>query len=471
MKTLIEQLAYFAANVANDSLPADVIDDSKRVLLDSIGCALAATEIDKGRIGIQMAGLIGGASADATVFGSTKRSSIYGAAFANAEAINALDFDTVLPPGHVSPYVLPGAIAVAEHTNATGAELIRAVAVAHEISYRFGKSMDYHRTVTSEGMRIPEVLGFASTVFGATAAICLLRDDSAEIIADALGIAAAISPVNSYRTWMNNVPNSSIKYTMPGPVVHAALTAAFAASSGHSGDRRILDDDQFGYRRFIGSERWEPTILTNRLGEEWNFPSEHSYKPYPHCRVLHAPLDALNEILNENNISASEIEAIRCWGEAWVEQPIWLQSDVQHPHQAQFSMAHGLAVGAHQITPGPEWQTTATIANPSVLALMEKISFEPHPDYVQSLAHDGSSRPTAIEVDARGEIFRLDKTYPKGTPTTAESYMSTEEITEKFKINAANVLPQNQIDVLADGILNLENVPDVRSVIRQAGLQ
>jgi len=69
--------------------------------------------------------------------------SIFGAAFANGELINALDFDAILPPGHVSPYVIPGALAIAESTGAPGTDLITALALSHEMSYRIGKAMDY----------------------------------------------------------------------------------------------------------------------------------------------------------------------------------------------------------------------------------------------------------------------------------------------------------------------------------------
>jgi 2-methylcitrate dehydratase PrpD len=298
----------------------------------------------------------------------------------------------------------------------------------------------------------------------------MVNDYDEAVTADAISIAGCITPVNSYRTWMDNVPGSSIKYTMAGPITQAALIAAYSAGLGHTGNLRMLDDAEYGYRRFIGSIRWEPENLTRDLGQSWGFPREHSYKPYPHCRVTHTPLDALNAILGEHDIAATEIDAIRCWGEGWVEQPVWLNNDVQHPHEAQFSIAHGLAVGAHRLPPGPAWQTLETLRSPSVLALMEKVTFAPHPDYVSNLSRDPSSRPTRVEIDARGQTYAAERSHPKGSVTSDPStYMTTDELVAKFRLNAAVVLPDNQVDAVVDGVLNLEQLDDVRALMRATG--
>jgi 2-methylcitrate dehydratase PrpD len=469
-KTLIEVLADFASGARLEQLPDDVVEDSKRVLLDSIGCAVVGVEVPKGSIGIGAGRLMGGSDGGATLYGTAHRTSPYGAAFANAETINALDFDTVLPPGHVAPYVLPGMLAVAEERGTAGRDLVAAIAVAHEMSYRFGRSMDYLRSPKDGGMELVAVLGFTATVFGATAAIAMVQGQDREKTADALGIAGAITPVNSYRTWMENVPNSTIKYSMPGPVTQAALTAAYSSLLGHTGDRRILDDAEFGYRRFIGTQRWEPDNLVQDLGSSWGFPRAHTYKPYPHCRVGHGPLDALREIVGSHGLAPDEIDAIRCWGEGWVERPVWLHDDVQHPHEAQFSIAHGLAVGAHMIEPGPAWQQPETLQKPSVLELMKKVTFAPHPDYVSILSHDPSARPTRIEVDARGETFVVERTHPKGSPSSDPAiHMSTDEVVAKFRTNAEGRLTPDAAERLVEGVMGLEKVRDVRGLLRAAG--
>ncbi len=137
-QTIIERLAGFSAATDVARLPAEVIEECKRDVLDTLGVALAGIDHPKGRIGIEAGKRLGGTGGTATIIGSGEKSTPHGAAFANGELANALDADSVLLPGHVSPYVLPGAFATAESQRRSGKDLIAAVAVSHEISYRLG---------------------------------------------------------------------------------------------------------------------------------------------------------------------------------------------------------------------------------------------------------------------------------------------------------------------------------------------
>lgn len=467
MKTpLVDSLADFAVDATLEDLPDVVVEDCKRVLLDSIGCGLAGVGDPKSVAGVECARVLGGEGGDASLFGTSFRSSVFGAAFANGESINALDFDAVLPPGHVAPYVLPGALAIAESSDQPGRRLIEAIAVAHEVSHRFGKAMDNHRTPKNGEQHLPDVLGFTSTVFGATLANTMLLNQPRNVTADSVGIAAAISPVNSHRPWIEHLPNSSIKYTMAGPITQAGLTAAYSARFGHTGDRQILDDAELGYPRFIGTGRWDAEPLRQELGSTWTFPQAHSYKPYPHCRVTHGPLDAVLDVVTRHDVRADEIDEIRCWGEEWVNLPLWLKTDLDRPHEAQMSIAYGLAVAAHRIPIGAEWQTPETLHSPSVRDLMAKVSFRPHPDYARLVGEDPSARPTHVDIDARGETFSSVVSHPKGTPSSDErTYMTTEEIVDKFRTNADGVIDSGDADRLVTDILSLEEVKGVRELM------
>ncbi|QSE86097.1 MmgE/PrpD family protein [Rhodococcus koreensis] len=472
MTATSEKLAQFVEQASFDDLPDDVVHESKRILLDSIGCAIAAGDDLKGRIGIQYAQVLGGEDRTATILGSTIRSSVFGAAFANGELINALDFDAVLPPGHVSPYVLPGAVAIAESANAHGTDLILATALAHEISNRFGKAMDYIRDVDGETVTMPAVLGYTSTIFGATAAITKLRSATAEVTAHALGIAAGITPANSHRSWIEHIPISTIKYTMAGPVVQSALTAAHMALLGHTGDVQTFDDDEFGYPRFIGTKRWVPENITHEIGSTWHFPAENSFKHYPHCRALHGLLDLVNDTLRDNNIRPTEIDAIRAWGEGHVERASWLTTDINRAVDGQFSIAHGLAVGVQQLPPSKRWQSPEIVFDDQVLDLMTRISYERHPEWIPSMISDPAARPSRLEIDAHGQTYVSELRYPKGTPQASGGVGTTDDqLVAKFLLNAEGVLSPEAAEAAVDSIMNLERVSGVASVIRGLGAQ
>lgn len=464
MATLVEQLAAFT-QVRPADLPAAVVAESKRLLLDSIGAALAATDSPKGRIGIDY-GRLQGAAGRATVIGTGHRLNIFGAAFANAELINALDMDAILPPGHVTPYVLPGALAVAQERGLSGPQVLRAIAVAHEMSWRIGKAMDYLRDTQDGQVATPAVYGYSSTVFGATAAIGMLQGLSTDVMAHALGIAGAISPVNAQMAWFDHAPSSTIKYLLAGALTQAALTAAHMAALGHRGDRMLLDDREVGYPRFMGTRRWEPAVITAGLGREWNFPAETSYKPYAHCRVLHALADVLIDIVRTHGLRPEEIDAIQVWVEGMVERPIWLNRDIQDVMDAQFSIAHGIALAAHCPPTARAWQDPALVFQPSVLALMDRVTHEVHPDYVKLLTGHGGSRPAKVEVRARGTTFTGEKRFPKGSPSPDPSTTMTDgELAAKFRDNAEGRIAPGQAEALVEAVFALETVRDFGTVM------
>jgi 2-methylcitrate dehydratase PrpD len=467
--SLVQQLAAFSNGTTFAALPPEVIHECKRILLDSMGCALAATEEMKGLAGIQYGRQLAAVGAPATILGTPHRVSPLGAAYANGELINTLDMDAVLPPGHVSPYVVPGALAVAESTGASGKRLIEALALSHEMSNRLGKAMDYLRDTKDGKVNPPKIFGYSSTVFGATAAIGKVKGFSVDVMAQALGIAGCVAPVNSQVAWFQHAPSSTIKYLHAGVLVQSAFTAALMAEFGHRGDVQVLDDREYGFPRFIGTSKWEPEAITRGLGEDWRFPAEASYKPYPHCRILHALLDVMGEILDMHQIRPEEIESIKVYVEGMVEQPVWLNRRIEHVQDAQFSIAHGIALGAHRIKPGKAWMDPTLVFGDSVLRLMDKVTHEVHPDYVKLLTSQGASRPAKLELRARGQLFVGEKRYPKGSPSPDPSTTMTDaELVAKFRHNADGVLTPSQADQVIEMTMHLDQVEDVGQLVHQA---
>lgn len=466
MGTIIEQLAGFSAGTRFEDIPAAIVEESKRLVLDSFGCALAAVGEPKGRIGIDYGKMLGAAQGDASIIGTGDRTSVIGAAFANAELISTLDFDAVVPPGHVTPYVLPGALAIAQSRGASGKELIEAVALSHEMSYRIGKAMDYLRDTKDGKVNPPKVYGYSSTIFGATAAIMKLKGMPYEKVVEGLGIAGCIAPVNSQVAWFQHAPSSTLKYLMGGLLAQSAMTAAHMAEMGHRGDKLVLDDREYGFARFIGTQRWEPAPITDGLLTQWRFTAEQAYKPYPHCRILHALLDTMADIMDSNDIKAADIEHMKAWVEGFVEQPVWLNRDIQHVHDAQFSIAHGLAMGAQRIPPGKAWQDPAVVFSPAVMQLMDRIEHEVHPDYVKLLTTQGASRPARLEITARGQVFAGERRYPKGSPSPEpDSYMSDAELIAKFRHNAEGVISDAAQGEVIDMVMHIENLQDTRALM------
>jgi 2-methylcitrate dehydratase PrpD len=464
--TIVEALADFTCATEFSNLRSEVVSEAKRVLLDSIGCGLAGQDQLKGIAGREIAGLSSGAQGEATVIGG-ESSSVFGAAFANAELIQALDFDAVLAPGHVAPVVIPVALASGELAAATGKDVLTAIAVGHEISCRIGLAMDGLRDIEDGEVIQRPVVGYSCIVFGATATSTKLMKLPLGATTSAIGIAGSIAPVHSHGAWSMHAPSTTIKYMVAGSFAQTALTAAYLGKFGHRGDLEMLDDTEFGFPRFIGTSRWDRQAITGDLGADWLFPKGQTYKPYPHCRVLHGLMETLVSVVEEHDLRPGEIDQIRSWGEGWHRQPVWLNTNIEHVIDAQNSMSHGLALAAHRIPPSKQWQDPRVVFDPSVLDLMTKVITDTHPSYAGPLDKYPSNRPVRIEIDARGTTFTAERRFPKGTPSTDPSTtMSTDEIVAKFRTNAEGVLSDCAAEAVAATVLDLENLDDIRELTR-----
>lgn len=469
-RTLVQQLADFAAKASYDSLPPAVVHECKRLILDSIGCAIGGLDEHKGRAGVDYGRILGAGNRQATILGTGEKVSVLGASFANAELISALDMDAVLPPGHVTPYVLPAALATAEALASSGKALITAVAVAHEMSNRFGKAMDNQRRTKNGKVDPPKVFGYSSTMFGATAAIAMLRGHSSAVMSHALGVAGCIAPVNSQIAWFEHTPISTIKYLLAGMLAQQALTAAHMGELGHRGDLQVLDDREYGWARFIGTEKWAPEELIDGLGSAWNFPGANSYKPYPHCRIMHGMFDCIVKVVQQNNLRPEEIEAMRVYVEGIAERPCWLNRKIERVEDAQFSMAHGIAMAAHGFPLGKEWQDPKNVFKPSVMALLDRVTTQVHPDYATAMTGNAAARPARVEIRARGQTYTETKNYPKGSPSTdPESFMTDDELVAKFRHNAQGVLSASRTEAVIDALWALDRQDNVANLMGLTG--
>src|SRR3990172_8235203 len=131
-------LAEFAASLSYDDLPAEVMDVTKRMILDSLGTALAATTLGDGcKESMSVMRELGG-KPESTILGIGEKVSAPNAAFANGALVHALNYDPIgTHVGHLGVVCLAAPLAMAEAVGrVTGRELLTASVVACEITAR-----------------------------------------------------------------------------------------------------------------------------------------------------------------------------------------------------------------------------------------------------------------------------------------------------------------------------------------------
>ena len=130
-------MAEFAVGLRFEDLPAEVVHQTKRAIIDSLGCALGAWLEEPCVIARKVAATTHSPHG-ATVWGTRHVAPPDWAAFANGCLVRYFDYnDTYLSkePAHPSDNI-PAAIAAGESVHASGRELIAAVVIAYEVQCR-----------------------------------------------------------------------------------------------------------------------------------------------------------------------------------------------------------------------------------------------------------------------------------------------------------------------------------------------
>ncbi|HEY7089632.1 MAG TPA: MmgE/PrpD family protein, partial [Tepidisphaeraceae bacterium] len=132
-----QRMAEFATGLKFEDLPKDVVHEAKRVIIDSLGCALGAWREEPCVVARKVA-LTTSSTKGATVWGTNHIAPPDWAAFANGCLVRYFDYnDTYLSkePAHPSDNI-PASFSAAQAAGATGRELITAIVIAYEVQCR-----------------------------------------------------------------------------------------------------------------------------------------------------------------------------------------------------------------------------------------------------------------------------------------------------------------------------------------------
>ena len=137
-KEVTQLLAEFAATLSYDAIPERVREHCKNLLLDALACAVAG---NRGEETSQLAALASGLaqSRESSVIGGD-RLSLAGATLLNGYLVTAVTMCDVhrATMTHVTPEIVPPALAIAERDNLSGRDLLIAIAAGCEVATRIG---------------------------------------------------------------------------------------------------------------------------------------------------------------------------------------------------------------------------------------------------------------------------------------------------------------------------------------------
>ena len=419
-------LAEFACSIDPASVPADVVHETRRVLLDSVGCGLAGTTTDAGRI---VADLMIGEHGplEATIF-RHGAASVAAAAFANTALINALDHDAYGPEGHVAPVAIAAALALAEATDAGWDDLIGGLIAGLEVGGRIGSAL--RRFGLGATRAVGAVRGHGHCVFGAAAAAGRVLHLSPQQMAHAFGIAGYSAHVPTLRKFFASASPAMTKYDHLAGMSQAGVQAVLLAARGFTGDTEVLESD-IGFWRFSGSDGCDWQVLADQLGTRWSLREMH-YKPFPALLTLIPAIQVIRTILAEHALQIEDVEAI----EIRIDRQIgFTVPEVPETSlQAALNEPYTVAAGVFDVRPYRAWYEPRFYRDQALLDLARKISllaFSPGEVPAQANYWEGWS-PVKVTVRTTAGSFQGAQQFL--------SPMTDAEIATKFHENVGGLL-------------------------------
>lgn len=474
MSKIIERLASFVADTQFSALPDEVIHEMKRVILDSIGCAIGGLSTDRGWIAVGLAKKLGGSS-ESTIIGTHDKASCTNVAFANGELINALDFDALSPTVvHVVPIVIPAVLALAETIGTSGKNLIAAVAVGLEIAARLRPVVaDGGTNIIREGpdkgkLRRSAVSGFSVVSLAAAASAGKIMGLNNNKIANVIGIAGCICPPNIFAKFVNTAPVRITKYGPTGWGAQVGVTSALLAEMGYTGDTDLFDGE-YDFWKYTGQDEWKTEDMTG-LGIEWHG-HQIKYKLYPCGGVLAGVLDGFIQIIEENNLCPNDIEEIIAQPLPIVQSRLWRENTLRTPDDYPFNLLYLLACAGFRIN-SCHWHDPEVRQAPRLKEFMQRVKFRiviDERDFGLAKLEDPRTFQMRLEVGAKGRSFKAKVPYVKGAWEPKEFRLTDEELVKKFTDNASRVLIPNQANQIAQIVLGLENLKNVARLMEIVG--
>src|SRR5688500_4622520 len=253
----MREYARFLADLRYESLPGRLRERVVDIILDTVASAIAGRHGDETAQIEALASGLGGPRTSTVIAGAP--TSLCGAALVNGYQVTAVTVCDIHRPTlcHVTPEVLPPALAVAERRGASGLDLLVAVAAGLETVVRVGTAMHY-KSMRARGWHSPGVTG----PFGGAAAVASLLGLDARGFQNALSLAGTQS-AGTFAHW----GTPTIKFHQSRGSL-SGLLAGLLAEQGFPAGPEILTAEHGGLFHLY-SDCGDAGALLAGLGDSW----------------------------------------------------------------------------------------------------------------------------------------------------------------------------------------------------------
>ncbi|MER8372311.1 MmgE/PrpD family protein [Mesorhizobium sp. M1406] len=424
------RLADLICNAAPDFTEAEM-SNAARHFADLIGVAFAAS--NEPSVGT-VAGLCQDASgtvASARIWGTDRRLALPDAGLVNAYAAHWHDFDddeTDITMAHLTVTAMTAAAVVGDsRPGISGAAVLQAYLVGTEVATFIGRLIIPRHYLS--GWHSSATLG----AFAACAAAGRLLGLDVDGMRNALGMVA------SFAAGIRSNFGSQTKPLQVGQAVAKGIFAAQCAAAGlQSAAGSLLGST--GYVAMQGGDLTRVGALLAAFGEPYGFSAGGMIiKAYPCCTAPHSAIWGVLKLATQHRIYAGDVDGIICNIDPGVFD-ILIYDRPETPGQAKFSLPFTLAAAAVFGRLGVEEFTDATLRDPLVRHVMERVSVVHDPDLPRG--------PSGISVSSRVALIHRDgrrfEVYCPAIPGSIGNPLSDAALLAKFASCAAGSMDADQ---------------------------
>jgi 2-methylcitrate dehydratase PrpD len=438
-------LSVYMSEAGMRPLPADVAEQAKHHLVDTLAAMISGSQLPPGRAAERHVAAHGG-KGGATIAGTMLTAAPLDAALANGVMAHADETDDShnASRSHPGCAIVPAALAAGEEFGADGGRLLRAVTLGYDVGPRVLMAMGGAEFSYASSLSTHSIGG----TFGAAAAASCIAALDARQMRWALDYTAQQS--SGIIAWRRDTDHIEKAFVFAGMPARNGVTSALLVKSGWNG----VDDIFSGPDNFFQAyaPKAKPELLVDKLGERYEI-AQTDIKKWTVGSPIQGPLDALEAIRARQPFAADQVRRVT------VRLAPSVGKVVDNRDIPDICLQHMMAVmlldktvsfkAAHD---KPRMQDAA--------ALRERAKVSLVPD--EELAKLLPVRVAVVEVElADGSRQSERVSAVRGMPRNP---MSRAEVVAKARDLIAPVVGREKADRLIETVYAIETLSDVRAL-------
>jgi len=445
ISAVMTTLSVYMAAAKDHALPAEVIENAKHHILDTVAAMVSGSELPPGKAALTLARAQAGRPV-ATVIASNIATGPIDAALVNGVFAHSDETDDSheRSQSHPGASIVPASLALGEDVGASGEHYLRAVTLGYDIGTRF--------TIALGGLAFRNdtrrsTHAFAGNFGSAAAAACIagLSAQQMRWVIDYASQQAA-----GYAVWGRDTDHIEKGFVFAGMPARNGVTAALLVRSGWNGVDDVLSGEDNFFQ--VNATNANPQTLVDGLGERYEI-ERTDIKKWTVGSPIQAPLDALDLLRQRHRFTAADVT------ELVVRLAPTVGAVVDGRDIPDICLQHMLAVmlldGTVSFRAAHDAQR---MQDPAVLHERAKVRYVPD----ESLAALLPARVAIVEVTLR-EGAR-DSERVDAVRGTVRNPMTREEVVAKALDLIEPVLGRKRADRVIETLLALETLRDVRTL-------